>query len=461
MQEAEIAAFVISMAFIVFLYDRLKSVLTRSINILLPDRVIEYQKFIKNLSDSLITIKDINKLSEVLVRAVYDFYELMSASVMIYNNSKGIYLISYACGESSSRMSLNKENNLVKFLGKHGNIVDRGIYADKNLDDGVREALEEFNADICIPLFFENKLTGIILLGRKKGGKNFTPEDIDSFNVLGKQVSIAFKDAFIYKEQLKMYMLISQKNKMDALMAISGGIQHEINNPLNIINIRCQNFLRKYSSGGFISESDIIRSAHDVIESNLRNANRAYGITKRLASFAQPKQDKINLEPLQIVGCINECIDLVGRAKFLKDNIGIFLDISDEFGYVYADKVQFQQIIYNIVTNACHAIRQNGTITFKTYEYGNSKIVLEIQDTGCGIRAEDFDKIWEPYYTTKTSNEALGENVCNSGLGLSLVKRYIENIGGTVNVKSIVGRGTTFYFNLIKAVGKDIEKLVA
>jgi len=237
---------------------------------------------------------------------------------------------------------------------------------------------------------------------------------------------------------------------MDAIIALSSGINHEINNPLSIISMRCQNFLRKLSAGKFSGASEVVKNAQEVIDSSLRNANRAHLITKRLANFAQPAGQKINFQPLAIKESILECIDLIGKKQFFSDNITLNIDIPDLLPDIYADKVHFQQVLYNIIINAYHAIENNGTITFKAYEKGRAKVAIEISDTGNGIPQENIDKIWEPFYTTKPTNPPPGQKATGSGLGLSLVKRYIESSGGTVAVISEPRQGTTFYLTLVK-----------
>ena len=459
--QAEISAFVISMALLVLLYDSLKMIMVNAIRLFVSATPIDYQQFMKNFSNILITVVDVNQLAQIIVKTFYDFYELTNASIMIYHESKKVYLTAYACGHSLRRGALDSGNPFVTYLKGSTTILRKDIIRKKKIDNTIMRILDDYNASVSIPLVFENKLIGVLFLGKKKSGKRFTPEDIKSFTLLESQISMAINNAILFKGQKDTYALLAQKNKMDAIIALSGGINHEINNPLTIISMRCQHFLRKLSSGEFHTESDIIANAHGVIEASLRNASRAHGITKRLARFAQPSGDAIHVQPVSIAACIYECVDLIGRKQFAKDNIPIHITIPDECSFIYADPVHFQQVIYNILMNAYHAIEENGIITCTARSNGNARVVLEIHDTGCGIAPENIERIWEPFYTTKPAHP-LGEEgkVTGSGLGLSLVKRYLESTGGTVHVKSTLGHGTTFYLILIKAVGRAIENTI-
>ncbi|MBU1864380.1 MAG: GAF domain-containing protein [Candidatus Omnitrophica bacterium] len=444
-------SFTVSMALIVFLYDAIKQLFTKAVNAMFQYREIDYRSFLKHFSNVLITFVDLNKLSTVIVKTLYDFYDLSGAAILLYREGTGKYTLAYAYGQICEETSLDMINPLVAYLQEQSAIIVKSrLQKEKGASLEVLRVLEALQTELCMPLIFKNKLIGILHLGQKRSGKGYTIDDVDAFATLESQIAVAINNAILFKRQEETHVLLAQKNKMDAIIALSSGINHEINNPLSIISMRCQNFLRKFAGGKFMTASDIVKNAQDVIESSLRNATRAHSITKRLANFARPSTEEMDFQPVNIKECVPECIDLIGKKQFYSDNIMIHIDIPDSISDVYADKVHFQQVLYNVVMNAYHAIEKKGTITFKAYEQGKMKVVLEVHDTGCGIAPEDLDKIWEPFYTTKPTNPVPGTRTTGSGLGLSLVKRYIESSGGTVDIKSTVGKGTIFYFTLVK-----------
>ena len=117
--------------------------------------------------------------------------------------------------------------------------------------------------EYCIsPLVFKDKLIGILNLGAKRDGSSYSNEDEDAFLTLESQISIAINNAILFKVQKETQVLLAQKNKMDAIIALSSGINHEINNPLSIISMRCQNFLRKLSAGKFAGASEDFNPIH-------------------------------------------------------------------------------------------------------------------------------------------------------------------------------------------------------
>jgi signal transduction histidine kinase len=416
--------------------------------------IIDYKQFLKNFSTALLTVVDLNKLCELIIKTLYDFYGMRNASIFIFSEAKGIYLIAYACGEESAMTSIQKESLLVTYLNDQQMILNREKMVRDEAPSELLSLLNELSSEMCIPLIFKQKLIGILNLGAKSSGEPYTDDDEEAFVTLESQISIAVNNAILFKVQKESQVLLAQKNKMDAIIALSSGINHEINNPLSIISMRCQNFLRKLSNGKFCTSSEVLQNAQEVIESSLRNANRAHLITKRLANFAQPSGQKMNYQAIKIKDAIIECVDLIGKKQFFGDNITINVEIVDSLPDIYADKVHFQQVLYNIVMNAYHAIERDGTISFRAYEKGRSKVVIEIHDTGVGIPPENIEKIWEPFYTTKPTNPLPGQKATGSGLGLSLVKRYVESSGGSVHVTSAPHMGTTFFLTLVK-VPKD------
>ncbi|MFC1809774.1 sensor histidine kinase, partial [Candidatus Omnitrophota bacterium] len=149
-------------------------------------------------------------------------------------------------------------------------------------------------------------------------------------------------------------------------------------------------------------------------------------------------------------------VALIGENKFAQDNIVVIFNFPENIDKVHCDKSHLQQILFNVIANAYHAIQKNGVITITTKVHDNDFICVEINDDGCGIWEDELDKIWEPFFTTKPKKPAPENKFTGTGLGLALVKRYVEHSGGWVNVTSEVGEGTTFslYFERVTPTGK-------
>jgi two-component system NtrC family sensor kinase len=130
------------------------------------------------------------------------------------------------------------------------------------------------------------------------------------------------------------------------------------------------------------------------------------------------------------------------QAKF--HNIKFNIDIAEKPFITYGDSSQFQQIFLNMLINAADAMDERGTVTIATRSTsveGNPYVEIEFTDTGSGIEEKDMPKLFEPFFTTKPVDKG-------TGLGLSVSHGIVKHYGGQIDVKSTVGKGTTFFVRL-------------
>jgi two-component system NtrC family sensor kinase len=156
-----------------------------------------------------------------------------------------------------------------------------------------------------------------------------------------------------------------------------------------------------------------------------------------MLSFSKPDQEQ--RQPVDINTVIDEIL-LLHEKQLRENDIKIASTFSEEIGRVNASKNQLRQVFLNIVANARDAMANGGTLTVTTGGDGEN-VVIEITDTGTGIKEEHLDKIFDSFFTTK------GE-VKGVGLGLSVCYGFIKDHGGDIVVKSQEDTGTTFVITL-------------
>jgi two-component system cell cycle sensor histidine kinase/response regulator CckA len=159
---------------------------------------------------------------------------------------------------------------------------------------------------------------------------------------------------------------------------------------------------------------------------------------RRVQSFAHPHG--LKLESVDVNKAVEAMIELLG-STFGK-NIEIATDLG-KIPPVLSDFHTLQEVLFHLSTNALAAMPGGGRLTFrtslrqtKTFEQ-NPQVTVEIIDTGCGIPRENYDRIFEPFFTTRSDNGG-------TGLGLSLCRILIFEMGGQIDVDSVVNQGTTF-----------------
>lgn len=219
-----------------------------------------------------------------------------------------------------------------------------------------------------------------------------------------------------------------QSEKLAAMGRLTSQIAHELNNPLYGI----MNTLELLKTE--ISPENRRRK---ILEMALSETVRLSDLLRKMLSFSKPDQEERH--PVDINSVLDEILLL--HEKQLKENdINIKYRLAEGLGLVKASKNQLRQVFLNMVANARDAMANGGTLTVTTGPDGDN-VVIDITDTGSGIRKEHIDKIFDSFFTTK------GE-VKGVGLGLSVCYGFIKDHGGDIEVKSQEEVGTTFTITL-------------
>ncbi|MBC8548628.1 MAG: hypothetical protein H8D23_03160, partial [Candidatus Brocadiales bacterium] len=214
--------------------------------------------------------------------------------------------------------------------------------------------------------------------------------------------------------------LISNE-RLAVLGRLSSGIAHEIRNPLATIG----------SSAYFLSKTlkdadEVVLKNIERIESEVRKSTAIIQGLQDLATMQKPKKVRMD-----IVTIIEECLN---NSKIPQD-IKIAMDIQKNEFFVDADARQMSIMYNNIFDNAVHAMDNRGNIWIHADRTESNDIEVAIRDSGHGIKAEDLEEVFLPFYGTKTNG---------LGFGLSICQMIIEKHGGEIKVNSEVGKGTTF-----------------
>jgi two-component system NtrC family sensor kinase len=165
----------------------------------------------------------------------------------------------------------------------------------------------------------------------------------------------------------------------------------------------------------------------------IRETKRCAAIIRRLLDFAREKAPEKKFADLNRL--IEETVHLVERPAHLA-HIEIRLELDPQLPPVWMDADLIKQVVMNMLVNAQHAIDRQGAITVRTRKR-DDRVEIAIIDTGCGIRAEDLPRIFDPFFTTK----GVGKG---TGLGLSVSHGIVEAHGGSIEVESTPGAGSTF-----------------
>lgn len=243
-------------------------------------------------------------------------------------------------------------------------------------------------------------------------------------------------------EQKKIEEQLIRADRLASLGQLSGGIAHEIRNPLASINL----FTDILSDGDKFRRNQQEAELFNEIKDNI---HRIENIIKRVLDFAKPPvltSDEINLNELTL-----EIVKL-WSSKLRKSDIQLDLNLENELPLVRGDIIGLQQVINNVVLNAIEAMDGGGDINIKTSPIGSSTdqgpeaVQLSVSDNGPGIPEDHQEDIFNPFFTTKASG---------TGLGLSISHQIIKRQGGKFSFESNPHTGTTFLIELPVASGNN------
>jgi two-component system cell cycle sensor histidine kinase/response regulator CckA len=244
------------------------------------------------------------------------------------------------------------------------------------------------------------------------------------------------KEAEARRQELEAQLL--QSHKMESIGRLAGGVAHDFNNCLNVIQGFAQLCLAE------AGENE--RLADDLLQV-LKASDRAALLTRQLLAFG--RKQVLQPEVLDLNQALAEMEKMLRR--IIGEDIELVIDLAPDLGLVKADPGQLGQVIMNLAINARDAMPNGGTLTIETTNLeldaeqaarhestaAGAFVVVAVTDTGKGMDGPTLAHIFEPFFTTK----GIGKG---SGLGLSMAYGIVKQSGGSIHVTSEVGRGTTF-----------------
>ena len=235
---------------------------------------------------------------------------------------------------------------------------------------------------------------------------------------------------------------LHHRRKLETIGTMTGGIAHEFNNVLTPIMGYSELILRTLDPN--------IKS-YDYAKNIYESSERAQEIIDQIRLFSGDKNIKIKYKIISINKVLSEALRF-SESLFPQD-IKILKDIKKEEWYLYANETQIHQVVLNLCTNACNAMRRrdNGVLKISTdrVKYQEDEVLqrsdlknrdyvrISFEDNGCGMDEDTIEKIFDPFFTKKLSEKS-------NGLGLSIVQGIVIKHGGTINVFSEKGKGSRF-----------------
>ncbi len=223
-----------------------------------------------------------------------------------------------------------------------------------------------------------------------------------------------------------------QARKISAIGTFTSGIAHELNNPVNNIVLTAEALKEDFPE---LEGEEALAMIQDI----LVQSERASEIIKNLLDFSRSERPEV--VSISIPSVVSDTLRLV-RNQLLLAGVEEVDEVPSDLPQVYGEYKSLQQVFLNLFINAIHAMPEGGKLLIRGRVSDDREWVsIEVRDTGIGIDAEDMPHIFDPFFTTKEVGKG-------TGLGLSVSYNLIRKHGGSIEVDSMPGRGSTFTVNL-------------
>jgi signal transduction histidine kinase len=280
--------------------------------------------------------------------------------------------------------------------------------------------------DLIIPCRLENRLIALIVLGKKLSEDPYTPEDLKLLKALANQTAVAIDHTHTYEEIKNDYeatqKLLARSERIASMASLIQEYNQQNKTPLAIM---------KSKIALLPDDTKELKDLAGLKKYLQEEIDRANGIVESTLRLSRPK------EYHEVALNLNEIIDEALKL-FPPSGVHLTKDFAAPLT-VKGDQEDLQLALVNLIKNAVEAMTQGGELkisTYSTVEGGQSLACVAIADTGQGIPEENLEKIFEPFFSTRTTK--------GRGLGLSIVFRIIREHGANISVKSILGKGSVF-----------------
>ncbi|PIW92176.1 MAG: hypothetical protein COZ89_01370, partial [Candidatus Nealsonbacteria bacterium CG_4_8_14_3_um_filter_37_23] len=425
-----------------------------------------YQTVLTDLGRGLTRFLGLDQLSSLIVNTLMNTMKLDRTVVLLREPGDGEYIIQKNIGfKEENGISLVKDNFLTTWLERTQNPL---VYEELSLiirdttEKEARERLERLQgnmkrieAALCLPLFIEEKIVGMIVLGNKLSGEPYSTQDIELLTNLANQASIALQNARLYSEvkgfSKKLEREVEKatkelkeayeklKNLDRAKSEFISIASHQLRTPLAAI----KGYISMFLEGTYGKLSEKIK---EPMENVYKSNERLIKLVNDLLNVSRIETGKIKLE-LQKTSIEDVISNIINELKIEAEKKNIYLKWQEPkkpLPEILVDRDKIRQVILNLIDNAIRYTNKGGIRII--YQTANKKCQIIIADTGEGMTREEILHLFESFSRGGAGTQFYSEG---AGLGLYVAKKFVEMHKGKIWVESPgKGKGSTFYIEL-------------
>lgn len=384
-------------------------------------------------------IADATQLFQETVEVVSRGLDVLNVAVYCRTEHSGGYPLRASIGfpeDVQVRESLSERDWIIRRAQSSGSVtvmyeLEQG--QERGADWREMESLRrEAGIEVIVPIKGDNVFFGVLVCGQRKDLRLYSDLAISLLEAVALQLGLTMRARQLERQA-------NQAEKLIALGTLAAGLAHEIRNPL--VSIRTFGALIEEQGG----DPEFRREFKAVVE---RDVNRIGSIIDHVAAFAENSQVKFTaVRVSDVIGGVYD----IARPEFTRGDVRLVV-ASAEMPAVLGNYGQLTQVFLNLFQNAIQAMEGRGDsrieVSFQLLspEPGKHAVLTTIHDNGPGIDETVRTRIFDPFVTTKATGDPGARR--GMGLGLAIVKRIVDGHGGSIDVVSQPGQGTSFFVQL-------------
>lgn len=417
----------------------------------------EYQAILKNVSSGMIRIRDLDHLLNFIVHLVTKTARISNAAFYLLDPLQNRYDLKAWHGKIAS-MKLEEyfdtsSDIIVELISAKRPILTEEIVLRLS-EEPQNQALMKLlvllrvlRAVLIIPAFMDSQLTAILILGEKASKAPYTEDDIAVFSVLVNQAALTIENLQFYEQIKGAQEEVAMAEKMATVSTMANCLSHQMGNRLQALALICgismesmKNFdISCYDENARRMFSEL-KSALERLESNVLKGSE---IVKGLLKYSETGES--GFQRVEFKDILKSVLEMI-EYKIKREEIEVVEKIYPGLPGLFGNTTQLQEVFFNLLDNAHDAVRlkrkeegfsdYRGRIEISAVPKGNS-VLIEIKDDGIGIKDENKNHVFTPFFTTKATA------VKGTGLGLYVIERIIKAHHGTISIHSRHKEGTT------------------
>ncbi len=408
-----------------------------------PDRMRRLERIIE-INRSLSSTLDLDPLLEKIVETALEVTGSEASSILLYDEASGelrFEAVPAVQRDELKAVSVPLDRSIAGTVFNTGQpIVIQEARADSRIYRDVDRKIDfDTRSLLAVPVMFKQRVIGVLEAVNKRGGQDYSPDDMDTMTTLAAQAGIAIENARLLAALQRAYDDLSQLDRTKSnFISIAS---HELRTPLGLI-LGHASYLRETAGPDAAEQLDVV----------VRSALRLKGIIEDLANLSHidSRQDQSESEQFGVDEALLAAVEdaqPLAQAKQLE----LRTKLPGERVLIAANRANLRTVLTNLVDNAVKFTPNGGRIVVSA-DVLPEQVQISVADTGAGIPSDQCERIFERFYQVEAH---MTRRHGGMGLGLSIAKALVELNGGEIWCESVEGRGSKFCFTVSRVPAAD------